>query len=157
MHFDRHRIHGYETDGCDSAAQYVGFPRVRRRATPIALCTAAGRTVVRSHDQMSFTITRKLQQLPSYPTLCHLAEQNQVHVTGDDHIGSFSCRGVEGNYEFNEDGIHGKFAGHGVKGEFSIQIGKAAVTITDKPFWLPEMLLNAKITEGLDTLCNQLV
>ena len=87
---------------------------------------------------------------------CKLAEHNSVRVTGDEHIGSFLGHGVEGNYQFGEHGIHGKFAGHGVTGAFSFEIGKAAVTITDKPFWLPETLLKQKITEGLDTLCNEL-
>jgi hypothetical protein len=36
---------------------------------------------------------------------------------------------VEGDYECGTDGIHGKFAGHGVTGEFSFEPGKAAVTI----------------------------
>ena len=61
--------------------------------------------------------------------LCQLAEQNRVHVTGNELNGSFSCCGVEGDYEFGEDGIRGKFAGHGVTGEFCFEIGKAAVTI----------------------------
>ena len=89
--------------------------------------------------------------------LCKLAEQKHVHITGNESTGSFSCRGVEGDYKFGEDGICGNFAGHGVKGEFSFRIGKAAVTITDKPFWLPEMMLKQKITEGLDTFCTELV
>jgi hypothetical protein len=105
---------------------------------------------------MSFTITRKLDELPSYAMLCKLAEQNNVRVTGNERTGSFSSQGVQGNYEFGEDGIHGKFAGRGVKGEFSFEIGKAAVTITDKPFWLPEVLLKQKIAEGLDTLRDKL-
>ena len=63
---------------------------------------------------------------------------------------------MEGNYEFGEDGTRGKFAGHGVTGEFSFEIGKAAVTIIDKPFWLPEKILKQKITEGLDKLCDNL-
>jgi hypothetical protein len=105
---------------------------------------------------MSFTIIKNLEQLPSYPTLCKLAERNSVCVTGDERTGSFSGHGVEGDYQFGEDGIHGKFAGHGVTGAFSFEIGKAAVTITDKPFWLPETFLKQKITEGLDTLCNEL-
>jgi hypothetical protein len=105
---------------------------------------------------MSFTITRNLEQLPSYPMLCKLADQNHVRVTGNKHTGSFSGRGVEGDYEFGEGGIYGNFAGHGVTGDFSFQIGKAAVTITDKPFWLPEMLLKQQIADGLDSLCNKL-
>jgi hypothetical protein len=105
---------------------------------------------------MSFTITRNLQQLPSYPMLRKLADQNHVCITGDERAGTFSGGGVDGDYEFSEDGIHGKFAGHGVTGDFSLQTGKAAVTITDKPFWLPEMFLKRKITEGLDALSSKL-
>ena len=106
---------------------------------------------------MAFTITRNLERLPSYSLLCKLAEQKHVHVTGNEFTGSFSCRGVEGDYRFGADGIHGKFAGHGVTGEFTFEIGKVALTITDKPFWLPEMLLKQKIAEGLDTFCTELV
>ena len=105
---------------------------------------------------MSFTIIKDLEQPPSYPVLCKLAEQNQVCVTGNEHTGSFSGHGMEGDYEVGEEVIHGKFAGHGLAGAFSFEIGKAAVTITDKPFWLPEALLKQKITKGLDTLCNEL-
>src|ERR1035437_5483689 len=106
--------------------------------------------------KMSFTITRNIEQLPSYSMLCKLAEQNSVRVTGDERTGSFLGHGMEGDYEVGEEGIHGKFAGHGVTGAFSFEIGKAAVTITDKPFWMPETLLKQKITEGLDTLWNEL-
>jgi len=104
----------------------------------------------------SLTITRKLELLPSYPMLCKLAEQNHVRLTGNEHTGSLSWRGVEGNYEFSEDAIHGKFAGRGVTGKFSFEIGKAAITVTAKPFWLPTMLLKQKITEWLDAFCNTL-
>jgi hypothetical protein len=60
--------------------------------------------------------------------LCKLAEQNHVRVTGNEHTGSFSCRGVEGDYEFGEDDIHGKFASHGVVGEFSFDIAEGVTT-----------------------------
>jgi hypothetical protein len=105
---------------------------------------------------MSFTIVRNLEQLPSYPLLCKLAEQNHVRVTGDEHTGSFSGRNVAGDYEFGEDGINGKFAAYGVTGQFSFEIGKATVTVIEKPFWLPELLLRRKITEGLDMFWNEL-
>ena len=105
---------------------------------------------------MSFTIARNLGQLPSYSTLCKLAEQNHVHVTGNERAGTFSGRGVEGEYEFGEAGVHGKFAAHGVTGEISFEIGKATVIIMHKPFWLPEVFLKRKITEGLDTFCTEL-
>src|ERR1019366_5973674 len=105
---------------------------------------------------MSFTIIKNLEQLPSNPTLCKLAERNSVCVTGDERTGSFSGHGVEGDYQFAEDGIHGKFSGHGVTGAFLFEMGKASVTITDKPFCLPETLLKQKITQGLETLWNEL-
>ena len=105
---------------------------------------------------MSFTVIRDLEQFPSYPMLCKLAERNHVRVTGDEHGGSFSSGGVDGAYQFREDGLYGRFSGHGVAGEFSFEIGKVAVTVIEKPFWLPEMLLRQKITEGLDALRNEL-
>jgi hypothetical protein len=114
------------------------------------------RCLAECSTNMSFAITRNQEQLPSYLRLCKLADQNQVHVTGDERTGSFSFRCRAAAYEFTEDRIHGIFAGHGVAGEFSFESGKAIVTITDKPFWLPEMLLRQKITEGLDALCAEL-
>ena len=88
--------------------------------------------------------------------LCKLAEQNRVNLSGDEHTGAFSWRGVEGDYEFSENGIHGKFTGHRVTGEFSFETGKATVTVIEKPFWLPERLLKQEITKGLDALYNEL-
>ena len=88
--------------------------------------------------------------------LCKLAEQNSVRVTGDERTGSFSGHGMEGDYKFGDEGIHGKFTGHRVTGTFSFEIGKAAVTIIGKPFWMPEMLLKQKIAEGLDALRKEL-
>lgn len=105
---------------------------------------------------MPFTITKNLEEIPSYPVLCKLAEQHQVQLTGDEHAGTFSFRGGEGNYTFREASLRGRFTSHGVTGAFSFEIGKAAVTITEKPFWLPEVLLKQKITEGLDTLWKEL-
>ena len=105
---------------------------------------------------MSFTIIKNLEQLPSYSVLCKLAEQHHVRVTGNEHTGSFSCRGTEGDYAFGEDGIRGKFVSHGVTGEFSFEIGNAIVTVIKKPFWLPEMVVKQKVAEGLDTLWKEL-
>lgn len=105
---------------------------------------------------MSFTIIKNLEQPPTYAMLCKLAEQNHVRVTGDERSGRFSCRGVEGDYVLGDEGIHGNLAGHGVLGAFSFEIGRATVTISDKPFWLPELLLKQKIAEGLDTLAQEL-
>jgi hypothetical protein len=103
---------------------------------------------------MSFTITKQFEQLPSWLMLCGLAEQNHVLVSGDERVGSFSGRSLEGNYTFGEGDLHGRFVVHGVAGEFSFETGKAAVTIVKRPFWLPEALLKHKIAAGLDTLCT---
>ena len=86
--------------------------------------------------------------------LCRLAGHNQVQITGNDRAGSFSGRGVEGNYEFDEARLHGTFAGHGIIGGFSFEIGRAAVTVNEKPFWLPESLLKEKIAKGWANLAE---
>jgi len=109
-----------------------------------------------SSTKMSFTIIKNLEQLPNYPLLCKLAEQHRVRVTGNEHTGTFSCRGAEGDYALGENGIRGKFVSHGVRGEFSFEVGKAIVTVIAKPFWLPEILVKRKITEGLDALWKEL-
>jgi hypothetical protein len=109
-----------------------------------------------SFTKMSFTIIKNLEQLPSYLMLCKLAEQHRVNVTGNEHTGSFSCRGVEGDYAIEEDGIRGKIVSHGVTGMFSLESGKATITVIEKPFWLPKLLLTQKITEGLDTIWHEL-
>ena len=106
---------------------------------------------------MAFTVTTNFEPLPSYPMLCQLARKNHIQVTGNERTGSFSGRGVAGEYEFGEAGLRGKFAGHGVTGEFCFGNGQTAVTISHQPFWLPELLLKQKITEGLDTLRTALV
>lgn len=77
-----------------------------------------------SSTKTLFTITRKIEQLPSYPMLCKLAAQNAVKITGDERAGSFSSGGVAGNYEFGADCLHGNLAGHGVTGEFRFEISK---------------------------------
>ena len=106
---------------------------------------------------MLFTITRKLDLHPSYSTLRKLAEQSKVCVIGNEHVGSFSSSGVEGTYKFNAQDIRGTFACHGVKGEFSLELGNAAITINEKPFWLPETLLKQKITNGLEKICDEII
>jgi len=104
---------------------------------------------------MSLTITQNLEEVPSYAMLCRLAGQNQVQLTGNERTGSFSSRGVEGNYEFAGECLHGEVSGLGVKGRFDFEAGKVTVTITDKPFWLPEALLKQEITDGLAVLCAE--
>jgi hypothetical protein len=102
---------------------------------------------------MSFIITRQLAQLPSYAALRQLAEQNGVNVIGNEHAGSLQGQGGNGDYEFGADYVRGDFSAYGVVGTFECVPGKATVTVTDKPFWLPEALLKQKLAEGLERFC----
>ena len=81
---------------------------------------------------MSFTITRKLEQVPSYQMLWKLAEENHVCLTGNERNGSFSCRGMEGDYEFGAGGIQGI-------GKMVIQ-GRSSRAKTTAP-WLVSMAM----------------
>lgn len=105
---------------------------------------------------MSFAITRRFEQVPGYSALCKLAVENQVIVVGNEHTGSFSRKDLQGDYQFGEGSMKGRFSSHGVNGEFTIENGEAAVTVIEKPFWLPESLLKRKIAEGLDMLWKEL-
>jgi len=77
---------------------------------------------------MSFTITRTLDQLPSFPMVCKLAEQiksaSSVPSTLD-HSRVVACMGITNSASM---AYAAHSAAHGVKGEFSFAIGKAAVT-----------------------------
>jgi hypothetical protein len=105
---------------------------------------------------MLITITRSLDRVPNYPTLLHLAAHNKVQLAGNEHGGSFSWSGGKGQYELGEGRVQGKLEAHGVSGEFLLEAGKATVTVTTKPFWMPETLLRSKLTEGLESLCTRL-
>ena len=89
--------------------------------------------------------------------LCKLAEQNSVTVVGNEHAGRFQGQGGSGDYEIGADYVRGTFSAYGVGGTFECVPGQATVTVTDKPFWLPEALLKQKLTEGLERFCNELV
>ncbi len=101
---------------------------------------------------MPFTITSDLERVPDYAALCRLAGQHHVHITGTESAGSFSSGSVAGQYEFGASGLSGEFNGHGVAGQFCFEPGRGVVTIAEKPFWLPEVLLRQKIVEGLESL-----
>jgi len=64
---------------------------------------------------------------------------------------------VEGNYTFAQNGdLRGTFAGHvlgKLAGSFVVTTGKAEITITEKPFLLPEAVLKSKLTDALKEFC----
>lgn len=102
-------------------------------------------------------ITRPIGCFPQFPILRKLANKYNVRLDGNKEAGSFASGSVKGNYEYGaEEEMHGAFAGYGVEGDFSIKNDQIVVTITDKPFLLPESILKQKIVEGLEAFCDEL-
>ena len=105
---------------------------------------------------MLFTITYPLGRPPTFPELQALAKQQEVQINGNEMAGGFCHPGqdhpkVEGNYTFEKNGdIGGDFTGHVIgklTGTFKFTTGKAEITITEKPFLLPEAVLKSKLSD----------
>ena len=111
---------------------------------------------------MPFIITQPLGRPPTFPELQALAGQHDVHIIGGGQAGEF-CHPdpeqpkVNGNYAFEPNGdIRGNFTGNvlgKLAGSFVFTTGKAEVTITEKPFLLPEAVLKSKLSEALKEFC----
>jgi hypothetical protein len=111
---------------------------------------------------MPFTVTHSLGRLPTFPELQELAKQHEVQINGNEMGGDF-CHPdkdhpkVEGNYAFEKNGdICGDFTGHVIgklTGIFKFMTGKAEITITEKPFLLPEAVLRSKLSDELKEFC----
>jgi hypothetical protein len=111
---------------------------------------------------MSFTVTQPLRRPPTFPELQALAGQHEVQINGNEHAGDF-CHPdsgqpkVNGNYTFELNGdIRGDFTSHvlgKLAGIFIFTTGKAEVTITEKPFLIPEAALKSKLSEALKEFC----
>ena len=91
-----------------------------------------------------------------------LAGQHEVQINGNEQAGDFlhpdrEQPKVEGNYAFEQNGdIRGDFTGHIIgklTGTFVFTTGKAEITITGKPFLIPEAVLKSKLTEALKEFC----
>ena len=109
---------------------------------------------------MPFTVTHPLGRVPTFPELQALARQHEVGISGNEQAGEFQQSGrVTGNYAFEPDGgLHGQFIGHvlgKLTGTFAFRTGKAEITITAKPFLLPESVLKSKLSEELEKFCAQ--
>jgi tRNA U34 2-thiouridine synthase MnmA/TrmU len=111
---------------------------------------------------MSFTVTHSLGKLPTFPELQELARQHDVHINGNEQAGDFCHPNseqpkVKGNYNFEPNGdIRGDFTSHVIgklNGIFVFTTGKAEITITEKPFLFPEVVLKTKILEALKDFC----
>jgi hypothetical protein len=113
---------------------------------------------------MPFTITQPLGRLPTFPELQALARQHDVCIIGNEQAGDFCHPDLEqpkvkGNYAFEPDAdICGDFSSHIIgklNGKFVFTAGKAEVTITEKPFLIPEVVLKTKISEALKDFCTK--
>jgi hypothetical protein len=111
---------------------------------------------------MPFTVTHSLGRSPTFPELQALARQHDVHITGNEQAGGFhhpdqNQPKVKGNYAFEPNGdIRGDFTSYVIgklTGTFVFATGKAEVTITEKPFLLPEAVLKSKLSEALKDFC----
>ena len=113
---------------------------------------------------MAFTITHPLGRPPTFLELQALAGQHEVQFNGNEKAGDFCHPGpeqprVKGNYVFEPNGdIRGDFTGQvlgKLAGTFWFATGKVEVTITEKPFLLPEAALKSKLSEALKEFCDK--
>jgi hypothetical protein len=114
---------------------------------------------------MSFTIAQSLERPPIFAELEKLAGQHDVQIHGNEMAGDFCHPNSEqpkvaGHYAFDPNGdvrgdfsanIMGKLAGH-----FTITTRKIEVTITEKPFLLPEAVLKSTLSSALKEFCEKL-
>jgi hypothetical protein len=113
---------------------------------------------VKQHScTMSFTITHPLGRPPTFPELQELARQHDVQINGGDQAGGFRHPQAEGNYAFEQNGnIRGDFTSRVIgklSGTFVFAAGKAEVTITEKPFFVPDAVLKSKLSQELEAFC----
>ncbi len=107
---------------------------------------------------MPLTISHPIGKVPSFLELKKLADEHGVQINGNDQSGDFKHPDATGKYTFEKNGkIHGEFtATHTlgiVTGIYIILTGKVEVTITGKPFLMPEVMLKGKLSEGLTAFC----
>lgn len=111
---------------------------------------------------MSLTITEPLERIPTFSELQALARQHHIQINGDHLTGEFfhpdaQQPKVTGHYTV-ESGICGDFTAHAmgtVAGTFALAAGKAEITITDKPFLVPDALLKSTLSKALKDFCSQ--
>ena len=111
---------------------------------------------------MPFTVTQQLGRPPTFPEFQALAGQHDVHIHGNELAGDFCHPNpeqpkVNGNYVFGPNGdVRGDFTGHvmgNLTGTFVLMTGKAGITITEKPFLLPEAVLKSTLALVLKEFC----
>ena len=88
-----------------------------------------------------------------------MAKQHEVQINGNEQGGSFRHPSVEGNYTLEQNGdFRGDFTSQLIgklAGNFAFVAGQAEITITEKPFLLPEAMLKSKLSDELKRFCAQ--
>ena len=114
---------------------------------------------------MSFTITEPLGRQPTFAEIQMLASHHDIHIRGSGETGDFCHPNsdqpqVTGNYSFSPNGdIRGNFNAQimgKLAGQFAITVGKIEVTITEKPFLLPEAILKSGLSSALKEFCAKI-
>ena len=118
-----------------------------------------------NHSRMPFTITQPLERPPTFAEMQLLAGQHDVQIHGNELAGDFCHPNSEqpkvtGHYAFDPNGdIRGDFAASvmgKLAGSFALAAGKIEVTITEKPFLLPEAVLKSTLSTALKEFCLKL-
>jgi hypothetical protein len=114
---------------------------------------------------MSFTITQPLGRLPAFAEIQKLAEQHGVKIQGDERSGDFCHPNagqpkIAGHYTIGlNSGIRGDFSANvmgKLAGNFALMAGTVEVTITEKPFLLPEAVLKSTLSAALLEFCKKI-
>jgi len=111
---------------------------------------------------MPFIITQPLGRPPTFRELQALAGLHDVRILGNELAGDFCHPNPEqpkvtGHYAFEPNGdLRGDFTGHvmgKLAGRFVFTAGNAEITITEKPFLLPEAVLKSTLSVVLKDFC----
>ncbi len=107
---------------------------------------------------MPITIAQPLGRPPTFAELQALAAQHDVQIHGNERAGDFCHPNPEqpkvtGHYAFDPNGdLRGNFTGQvmgKLAGSFALTTGKAEITITERPFLLPEAVLKSILSTAL--------
>ncbi len=114
---------------------------------------------------MALTVTQPMERTPTFAEIQMLAGQHNVQIHGNELAGDFYHPNsdqpkVAGRYTIGSNGdircdfnanAMGKLAGH-----FALAAGKIEVTITEKPFLLPEAMLKSALSAALKEFSTKL-
>lgn len=104
-----------------------------------------------------FTVSHPLGRVPTFGELQEKAKLYEVQIKGNDRAGEWMHSKAAGKYSFEKAGeISFDFSVPvpGLTGFSLLQAGKAEITITERPFYVPESLLKPKIMEHLKVFCD---